>query len=246
MLDYSYDVFNGVIVDQPPAGLTVDGFRQEMNALLDGFRADGKQLVWMTLGIEQSALIKPLTDAGFIFHNCLESELTLILKLASHAYAPFVPTHTIGAGALVINDSHQVLVVRERLSGGVGYKLPGGHIELGEKIAEAVEREVLEETGIEADFQTLQGLTTRHPFRFGKSNIYFICQLKARTTTIAIQDTDEILDARWIDVEEYVNDPAHSPFNRQLVSALKDRDGLQRVELEHNTGPHAKLETFWF
>ena len=147
-------------------------FSEQFNEILALAKNQGKQLIWFSLSIQQSALIKVLTDAGFVFHNCLEDEITLILRIKEAAYAPFVATHSIGAGALIFNDQQQVLVIREKLATHSGFKLPGGHIELGEKISEAIVREVFEETGIHSEFVGIQGLGSKKVFRFGKSNIY--------------------------------------------------------------------------
>ena len=64
---------------------------------------------------------------------------------------------------------------------------------------EAVKREVLEETGIQTTFVSLICFRHMLNFRFGCSDIYFICQLKPLTQDINI-DTREIADARWMDV----------------------------------------------
>lgn len=53
----------------------------------------------------------------------------------------------LGAGGLVFNDKHEVLLIRDRL----GYWVfPKGHLEPGETSQQAAVREVAEETGIEA------------------------------------------------------------------------------------------------
>jgi NADH pyrophosphatase NudC (nudix superfamily) len=116
---------------------------------------------------------------------------------------------------------------------------------LGEGIEESVVRETLEETGIEATFVSVVGMATRHPYQFGKSNLYFICRLIAQTQDIAIQDTDEIAEAKWIDVEEYINNPDSYPFNRQLVGSLIEKQGLELTQLEGNYGPVHKPEIFF-
>ncbi len=53
-------------------------------------------------------------------------------------------------GALVVNPSEEVLIVR---SSKWGNKLtvPGGHIELGERAEDAIKREVKEETGLDVE-----------------------------------------------------------------------------------------------
>lgn len=52
----------------------------------------------------------------------------------------------------------------------------------------------MEETGIEATFGSIVGFTTKHPFQFGKSNLYFVCRLTPLSERICIQDTDEIVE----------------------------------------------------
>jgi len=57
----------------------------------------------------------------------------------------------IGCGAIIVNDKNEVLLVKRaassRMAAGT-WSRPGGQVEFGEKIEEAVEREVLEETGV--------------------------------------------------------------------------------------------------
>ena len=246
MLEFQFDAFNGVIISATKFSHAESDFSKQLNQLIVDANSEGKQLIWLTLDISQSFLIKSATDQGFVFHNCLEDQLTLILRLIDNAYAPFTATYSIGAGAIVINDNNEILIIRERLATGSGYKLPGGHIELGEKIAEAIVREVYEETGILTEFNSIQGLATKHPYQFSKSNMYIICSLKALSSQINIQDTQEIIDAKWLDIDTYLSDQTHAPFNRQLLGLLKNAQGLKQVAIENNTGPHKKQEFFCF
>lgn len=198
---------------------------------------------WLTLPIRFSCFIPLATELGFVFHNCLEHEITLILKAPTTTFVPFIPTHTLGAGAIVKNNANQILVIKEH--GMNGYKLPGGHIELGEKIETAIIREVLEETGVQAEFQSILGFTTRHPFQFGKTNMYLVCRLNAISETIAIYDKDEIAEAKWMDISEYLADERNAGFNRQMIEALQNAHGLASFEPTNNTGPYQKHETFF-
>lgn len=64
---------------------------------------------------------------------------------------------------LVTNDRAEVLLVRRTggdFSGRWGF--PGGKVERDEFIADAIEREVLEETGISAVFQDHRGVVSEH------------------------------------------------------------------------------------
>lgn len=59
-----------------------------------------------------------------------------------------VPRVTVGA--LILDDEGNALLVRSHKWFGK-YILPGGHVEFGERQADAVRREVLEETGLIVD-----------------------------------------------------------------------------------------------
>ncbi len=57
----------------------------------------------------------------------------------------------VGCGAIIINDRNEVLLVKRSKNSRVNpdiWSRPGGEVEFGESSAEAVEREVFEETGI--------------------------------------------------------------------------------------------------
>lgn len=245
MIIYQFDDYNGMVIEKQNLPESYGDFSKQLSSLLLLATEQSKQLIWFSLSIEQALFINLLTEAGFVFHNCLEDEITLILRLKPDAYAPFVPTHSIGAGALIFNDKQQILVIREKLANHSGFKLPGGHIELGEKISEAIVREVFEETGIHSEFVAIQGFASKRFFRFGKSNIYFICRLNALSTEIDIQDTDEISEAKWCNMNDFINDTNNSLFTREIVQTLQHKEGFELVELAENNGPHQKHEVFF-
>ena len=242
-MKFELDKFNGIIISKEELPSDVDTFKIELAEIVSFAKTENKNIIWLTLPIHLSCLVPSATEFGFVFHNCLEHEVTLILKAPTTTFIPFIPTHSLGAGAIVKNQSGQLLVIKEH--GMNGYKLPGGHIELGEKIETAIIREVLEETGVQADFQSILGFTTRHPFQFGKTNMYLVCRLNAVSETIQIQDIDEIAEAKWLDVAEYLADERNAGFNRQMIEALHNADGLAAFEPSNNTGPYKKHETFF-
>ncbi len=242
-MEFTLDNFNGIIIDSSTISNTRAAFKSELASVLSYSSDNGKNIIWLTLPIEHSQLISEATALGFVFHNCLETEITLIHKPKTDTFVPFIPTHTIGAGALIMNSNKQILLVKEH--GMKGFKLPGGHVELGEPIGQSVVREVWEETGVVATFDSIVGMTTKHPFRFGKSNIYFVCKLTATKETIDIQDEHEIAEAKWFPFQDYLDDEASSLFNRQLVKSLVGKAGLTSVELSSNKGPHQKQEVFF-
>lgn len=59
-----------------------------------------------------------------------------------------LPTHIIAAAGIVINEKDEVLMVKANHGGWV---FPGGQVEVGENVIDAVKREVMEETGVEIE-----------------------------------------------------------------------------------------------
>ena len=114
----------------------------------------------------------------------------MTLPLVQGSYIPPYATHYIGAGAVVLNERDEILVVSERYrmgsSRGPGYKLPGGALHPGEHLVDGAVREVLEETGVHARFESLACLRhwDWHGYRYDKSDIYFVCLLSALSTEI--------------------------------------------------------------
>ena len=65
-----------------------------------------------------------------------------------------------------------------------------GALELVDYIVYSIVREVFEETGIEAEFQALACFRHWHGYRYGKSDIYFVCRLKALTEQIKMGEKE--------------------------------------------------------
>ena len=239
---FEQDRFNGVIIDPTSLATDMSDLVADLDELTTYLTQQQKALAWVSIPITSAASIPHFINAGFAFHSCLRDELTLVRQPETPTFVPFVPTHTIGAGAIVLNDTAEILVVKEWRS--PGFKLPGGHVEATERIQDSIQREVLEETGVEAVFESIVGFTTKHPYQFGKSNLHFICKMKAVTQAIAILDVDEIEEAKWVPLDTYISDPTNSLSNRQLVSRVAFSSGLMATDISGNSGPHRKQEIF--
>lgn len=95
-----------------------------------------------------------------------------------------MPTHIIAAAGIVINDKNEILMVKTYRSGWV---FPGGQVEVGENVIDAVKREIMEETGVDVEVGEvfcISSNTCKHPGYNGvievptKIALDFICRLK--------------------------------------------------------------------
>lgn len=68
------------------------------------------------------------------------------------------PRPTIGVGAIVVSDGALLMVRRGKEPHLGRWSVPGGAVEGGEHLTDAVAREVLEETGVEVEVGDLLGI----------------------------------------------------------------------------------------
>ncbi len=108
-----------------------------------------------------------------------------------------VPTHIIAIG--VVRKENKVLITRRKLDGLLGglWEFPGGKVETGEEADRACVREILEETGVEAEVDTF--LTrVRHAYTHFKIEMdVFYCNYLSGEVRL-----NGPIDHKWIRVED--------------------------------------------
>ena len=224
------DPYNGITIDQISLPISKDEFEINLDFLIESTQ-DRRNLIWIYIDIQKSDFIPIATKRGFFFHSCDEDYVLVVKRLKENAIIPTAANHTLGVGAVVINDKNEILVIKEKIS-NLGYKLPGGHIDNGEMISAALEREVLEETGVIVEFESIISLGHFYPHQFHKSNLYVLCIAKPKTLEINIQDTQEILDAKWIDVNKYLADDEVLAYSKAVVFASLEYKGFIKANQE--------------
>ncbi|KAL5015696.1 hypothetical protein ScPMuIL_005285 [Solemya velum] len=227
------DIFNGFIIDVSKQEFSAeDEFDKKLSEAVPKWKADGIRGLWAKIPLTHSSLIPVFAKNGFDFHHAQPGYAMLCqwLPQTEKNNLPEYASHYVGVAGLVIDNEGRLLVVRERFSRDKHHpwKLPGGHTEKGEDLADTSVREVLEETGIECEFRSLVCFRHLHNFRFGCSDFYFICHLSPLGGQIKHCE-QEISECRWLDVDEFLSDPTVAENNKYFVRCY--RDGLQ----EHPT-----------
>ena len=117
----------------------------------------------------------------------------------------FLPTHIVSAGAIVLNDRDEVLLVKDVRKDA--WTFPGGIIEEGEGVLDGVKREVLEETGITVEVGELFCVTSntcKYPGYNGvkvvptKVMLDFVCRATGGTP----RPSDENSKTAWFPLDQ--------------------------------------------
>ncbi|GIH91406.1 NUDIX hydrolase [Planobispora siamensis] len=133
-------------------------------------------------------------------------------------------------GAIVFDDSGRILLIRRGRPPAQGmWSVPGGRIESGESDAEAVVREMLEETGLRVAVGPLAG-TVERPGPGGV--VYEIRDYLAEVTGGTLTAGDDAADARWFPVEEL----PRLPLAPDLLEALTSWEVIGRRPGSNATG----------
>lgn len=245
-LTHTINQFNGVVITADALPEDPAHFRALLENSLEQWRADDRALIWLEIPTARARLVPEATEVGFTFHHADHDHVTLTYRVQPQALIPSYSTHYIGAGGVVLNQARELLVVSERHRRDKSrpyYKLPGGALHPGEHIANAVVREVMEETGVRAQFEALVCFRHWHGYRFGKSDMYMVCRLRALSADISIQ-LEEIEEARWMAVDEYLSHDYVGAFNRHIVRLALESPGLPPAQMDGYDDP-SRYEFFW-
>lgn len=102
-------------------------------------------------------------------------------------------------GAVALRDEHLLLIRRGSPPGLGQWSLPGGRVDLGETMAEAVVREVREETGLDVICDALVGWVER----VSPTNHFVIMDFAVTTLSSDAPTADtDAAEARWVPLWE--------------------------------------------
>ncbi|HVL64665.1 MAG TPA: NUDIX domain-containing protein [Actinomycetota bacterium] len=104
----------------------------------------------------------------------------------------------VAVGAVVVADGRLLMVRRGRAPAVGRWSLPGGRVEHGEKLADAVAREVREETGLTVDVAELVGV-----FEVTAPEHFVILDYRAHASApLRPTPAGDAAEARWVPLDE--------------------------------------------
>ncbi|MFB4309217.1 NUDIX domain-containing protein [Actinomadura sp. GTD37] len=128
-------------------------------------------------------------------------------------------TFLVYAGGVVLDERGRILLLRHRLWPGYrAWGLPGGYVNAGERLEDAVAREVREETALEVEV-TGPPLRLASGFRH-RVEAYYAARVVGGRLEL---DAAEILEARWFPLDALPDEM--SPRLRNAVLALDLKRG---------------------
>jgi len=110
----------------------------------------------------------------------------------------------IGAGAVVIKDG-KILVVKRAFEPGAGkWSIPGGLVELGEKLSEACARETEEETGLKVEpLELINVYDMIDSDELGKTRYHYVlADFLAKPVGGSEKTSVEVTEMKWVTYEQ--------------------------------------------
>lgn len=225
------DKYDGIIISSKSLPSNDEEFTSKLQDSLLYWRSINRKGIWLKVPIEKSSFIPIAVKEGFIFHHAEKGYVMMCLWLPpDESRLPQSATHQVGVGCVVIHEG-KLLLVQERngpLRGTGIWKLPTGLADIGEDIAIAAEREILEETGIIAKFQKLLCFRQAHNILFGKSDLFYVCVLKPESFAVTHQEI-EIVAADWKEPDAlfsqtfFQKSPLHTLINDLIAKEITNQ-----------------------
>lgn len=153
-----------------------------------------------------------------------------------------MPVHIIAVAGIVINVKNEILIAKNLRR---GWEFPGGQVEVGENVIDAVKREILEETGFDVEVCELfcvSSNTGKYPGYNGikeiptKIMLDFICHAKGGT----LKTSEEHSEIAFVPKEK-VLEMIQSPAYIERYKAFLEYTG-RPIYLEYVSKPDFQLK----
>jgi len=126
--------------------------------------------------------------------------------------------HIVAVVAMIFNAENQLLMIH---SPDRGWELPGGKVEVGENLFQALRREVMEETGVQAEIEKLVGIYSRPD-----DPSILLLSFKGYYTSGTFQTEENILAIEWVDLNSASERISHPAIADAVKDLLKNSDWI--------------------
>jgi len=139
---------------------------------------------------------------------------------------PYQPI--VGIGAVIVQNGKILLVKRGSEPGKGKWSIPGGLVELGEKLERTVIREVKEETNLDVEVIRLIDAVdnvvydSNRKLRFHFVILDYLTQFKGGT----LQSSSDVIDTKWVRIEDAEDYDLTKTFREFLK---RNRDELKKL-----------------
>ena len=175
--------------------------------------------------------IRPKLTPDAVLAGRKAAPVTPLVSAAPEQVREFPDHPRVGVGGVVVHNRHVLLVRRGREPLKGKWSIPGGLVEVGEKLQKAVQREIKEETGLDVDpfemvgvFERIQRDPKPDPgahdrcVRYHYVIVDYLCRLRgsqARDSKLPnLQPASDVTAAEWVPVESDQSVRAPSRFGR--------------------------------
>ncbi len=140
----------------------------------------------------------------------------------------------VGVAGVVISGENVLLVQRGKAPGKGEWNIPGGLVEVGETLQEAVKREIREETGLDVEVRSLLEVSDRiirdeaGKVRYHYVLLDYLCAVAGGTLSPA----SDAADARWVSMERLSDYDVIPPVRNVIEKALELNFGSSAPQRE--------------
>ncbi len=124
-------------------------------------------------------------------------------------------------GAFIFNNKGEILLLKSHKWPG-RYVVPGGHVELGERLEEAVAREAKEETGLDVhDVELINFQQFIYDPAFWKKRHFIFFDFACKTDSVDVQLNDEAEGYIWMEPRSALTTELDTYTRRSVEEYLK-------------------------
>lgn len=129
-------------------------------------------------------------------------------------------------GALIFNSEGKIFLIKSH-KWRDKYVIPGGHIELGETLEQALKREIKEETGLDIydiEFLCFQEFLFDKAFWKKKHFIFFDFVCKANSTKVRLNSEGQ--EYVWVSLREALKLPIE-PYTKRVIEEYMEKNKVK-------------------